>query len=140
MVMIKMLIPTPKFGDCISLRNTDFYQQVWVKNTEWLALSSKWRTEVDPKFIHRKLQCYTSYTTVIKYWDTFLTTLSFFTKWWSLLLTVQTKIQLQNKKDMYQKTYSNIILTTWLRKAAIYLPGLGFQNPKYGEYQFDQIM
>ncbi|KAI4584564.1 hypothetical protein MJG53_007843 [Ovis ammon polii x Ovis aries] len=27
MVMIKMLIPTPKFDDCISLRNTDFYQQ-----------------------------------------------------------------------------------------------------------------
>ena len=41
---------------------------------------------------------------------------------------------------MFQKIYSNIILTTWLRKGAIYLPGLGFQNPKYGEYQFDQIM
>lgn len=66
MVMIKMLIPTPKFGDCISLRNTDFYQQVWVKNTEWLTLSSKLRTEVDSKFIYRKLQCYASYTTVIK--------------------------------------------------------------------------
>lgn len=30
---------------------------------------------------------------------------------------------------MSQKMYSNI-LATWLRKAAIYLPGLGFQNPK----------
>lgn len=128
MVMIKMLIPTPKFGDCISLRNTDFYQQVWVKNTEWLTLSSKWRAEVDSKFIYRKLQCYASYTTVIKCWDTFLTTLSFFTKWWSLLPTVQ-RFSYKKKKDMSQKMYSNI-LATWLRKAAIYLPGLGFQNPK----------
>lgn len=128
MVMIKMLIPTPKFGDCISLRNTDFYQQVWVKNTEWLTLSSKWRAEVDSKFIYRKLQCYASYTTVIKCWDTFLTTLSFFTKWWSLLPTVQ-RFSYKKKKDMSQKMYSNI-LATWLRKVAIYLPGLGFQNPK----------
>ena len=33
------------------------------------------------------------------------------------------------KKGMSQKIHSNSILTTWFRKAAIHLPGLGFQNP-----------
>lgn len=66
MVMIKMLIPTPKFDELHKPQKYRFLPTGMGKNTEWLTLSSKLRTEVDSKFIYRKLQCYASYTTVIK--------------------------------------------------------------------------